>query len=325
MRSFLFTLLLLVSSVVLSYPAWADKSPEESSPSENSFSRKSSSDVAPAAAKQMEVLDDAKRAAELIAAETERLNKAGDERSIDVDGVTNGNSAGPSEGEIPVEPAAELSTAKTNVPSTPKRLDAATVKAVEKLEAYLSATSSMTANFESVLLDPEGNISAEPSTGTLTIKRPGRFRWEYVAPYPSLMVADGVNLWTYDEDLDEAIVRQLADYEAASPMMLLSGDINVEDSFDVRGSHQVEGAQWLVLAPLEKDADFVTVRLKLSDDKIELMELVDKLDATSRIVFSDVVINPPVDSEAFSFTLPEGANLVGQPAPVPAAALLPTE
>lgn len=198
-------------------------------------------------------------------------------------------------------------------------LDEPTKAAVAKLQAYLKQTESMTADFSSVLLDPQGEPSGERSTGKLMIKRPGRFRWEYESPYPSLMLADGVNLWTYDEDLDEAIVRQLADYEAASPMLLLSGEVSIDESFNVLGSHVVEGAQWLVLAPLEKEADFVTVRLKLEDDKIQLMELVDKLDATSRIVFNDVAINPVVEDALFKFVLPEGANLVGQPAPLPTA------
>ena len=44
----------------------------------------------------------------------------------------------------------------------------------------------------------DGQITGR-ATGTLTLARPDRFRWDYQQPYQQVIVADGKRLWLYDE------------------------------------------------------------------------------------------------------------------------------
>ena len=46
------------------------------------------------------------------------------------------------------------------------------------------------------------------SSGFVYIKKPGRMRWTYEAPEPSLVVSDGVTLWIYDPAFQEAQRRE---------------------------------------------------------------------------------------------------------------------
>ena len=64
--------------------------------------------------------------------------------------------------------------------------------------------------FEQSLIDADGNI-VERSSGTLEIERPGRFRWSYSEPYEQWLVADGLNIWSYDVDLLQVTVKPQAD------------------------------------------------------------------------------------------------------------------
>ena len=41
----------------------------------------------------------------------------------------------------------------------------------------------------------------------MSLAAPRLFRWEYVKPYPQLIVADGKTVWVYEPDLQQATVR----------------------------------------------------------------------------------------------------------------------
>ncbi|MDG2288897.1 MAG: outer-membrane lipoprotein carrier protein LolA, partial [Woeseiaceae bacterium] len=64
-------------------------------------------------------------------------------------------------------------------------------------------------DFEQSLIDAEGTI-VDRTSGTLEIERPTRFRWSYSEPYEQWLIADGLNIWSYDLDLEQATVKPQA-------------------------------------------------------------------------------------------------------------------
>jgi outer membrane lipoprotein-sorting protein len=68
----------------------------------------------------------------------------------------------------------------------------ATSPDLAKVQAHLSAMQSMTAAFTQT--DRNGRIL----TGTLSLKRPGKIRFQYEKGVPILIVADGNSLWFLD-------------------------------------------------------------------------------------------------------------------------------
>src|SRR5262245_58945971 len=68
---------------------------------------------------------------------------------------------------------------------------------IARLEAFLDGVHSLTADFEQELWTEDGRLEKTDS-GSLSLKRPNRFRWTYDAPAELVIVADGEKLWIFD-------------------------------------------------------------------------------------------------------------------------------
>lgn len=183
-------------------------------------------------------------------------------------------------------------------------------KARATLTGYLSQTRSMRGKFRSVLLD-EQRVPLAESSGLVAIKRPHRFRWEYLSPAPSLILADGVKLWSYDAELEQAVVRSMADMDGANPSNLLGGDVDVDQDFNVIGLYKVDDIEWVELEPKRAASDFTKVRLGFEGGNVVLMELGDQLGQTTQIQFTDIEVNVPIADDQFVFVPPAGTEIVG--------------
>ena len=181
---------------------------------------------------------------------------------------------------------------------------------VARMHAFLDDVHSLKADFTQTVLDT--NLKqVKQSSGTLTIKRPGRFRWDYLKPNAVIIVADGKRLWYYDVDLQQVTVKPLNDTLAASPAVLLSGSNDVEKSFSIEDQGEKDGLAWVDLKPKVKDTDFEDVRLGFKGDDITVMELKDNLGNTTRISFDRVQRNVEVSDDTFKFTPPKGTDVIG--------------
>lgn len=195
-------------------------------------------------------------------------------------------------------------------------LAAAPTGGVARMHAFLEDVHSLKADFTQVVLD--SNLKqVKQSNGTLSIKRPDRFRWDYAKPNPEVIVADGKRLWLYDVELQQVTVKPLNDTLAASPAVLLSGSNDVEKSFSVEDLGAKDGLEWVNLVPKVKDTDFENVRLGFKDDDVAVMELKDNLGNLTRITFSKLQRNVAVADDAFRFTPPKGADVIGDAGTAP--------
>lgn len=178
------------------------------------------------------------------------------------------------------------------------------------LDDFLATVQSLSADFEQALWTPDEEL-LEASEGTLMLERPNRFAWHYEAPIEQRIIADGAALWTYDVELEQATVTPLAEIDQANPAMLLGGDRPLRDSFEITDVFEHDGAEWLRLEPRETSNEFRSIGLSMREGKPEILEFVDGLDQTTRIVFSNVEINPQLDPSVFEFTPPAGVDVIG--------------
>ena len=98
------------------------------------------------------------------------------------------------------------------------------------IDGFVTDITTLQSRFEQSLMDADGRI-LEVSTGTLEIQRPGRFRWAYSEPYEQLLVADGLNVWSYDIDLAQVTVKPQAAVLSNTPAQLLGGSRDAMDQF----------------------------------------------------------------------------------------------
>ena len=180
------------------------------------------------------------------------------------------------------------------------------------LKTLLEDTQTLRADFEQTLVTAEGEL-AETTRGTLEIARPGRFRWIYSEPYEQWLVADGLNVWNYDLDLEQVAVKPQAEALASTPAMLLGGGADALEEFAVDDEYAADGLHWVRLQPLDTNNGFRRVDLGFDDGVLAAMRFIDNLEQTTRVNLDDVRINEPLADEHFRFVPPDGVDVVGTP------------
>jgi outer membrane lipoprotein carrier protein len=187
--------------------------------------------------------------------------------------------------------------------------------AVTRVDDYLASLKTLSADFAQVVRNRDGQV-VDRASGTLSLSRPNRFRWDYRQPYLQTIVADGERLWLYDSDLEQVTVRALEAGLGSTPAMLLSGSGNVGDAFTALALEREGDWTWARLRPKQEGSDFDRVGLAFdARGELAAMELRDKLGQATVIEFGNVRRNPPLDAALFRFEPPPGADVIGRAAP----------
>ncbi len=177
---------------------------------------------------------------------------------------------------------------------------------------FVHNVTTLQGRFEQSLIDAAGAV-VERSSGTLEIERPGRFRWTYSDPYEQRLVADGLNIWSYDVDLAQVTVKPQADMLANTPALLLGGSEDALEQFRFDRTMVEQGTTWVRMIPIDTTSGFERMELGFLDGQLTRMVFFDNLEQTTLVALYDVKTNEPIDAERFSFTVPEDADLVGVP------------
>ena len=183
-------------------------------------------------------------------------------------------------------------------------------EALERLKDFTRGLESFTAAFEQTRYDEDQEPIRE-SRGLAWLKRPGLFRWAYREPYQQMIVADGERLWIYDVDLEQVTVKKTERALGTAPIMLLSDTEPLSEQFDLKDLGKRESLYWVRLRPKVDDTDFEEIYLGFDERSLKVMELRDRFDQATQIVFSDVELNPDVSPERFRFEPPEGVDVIG--------------
>lgn len=177
---------------------------------------------------------------------------------------------------------------------------------------FVNDVQTISGRFEQQLIDAD-DIVVDKSSGTIEIQKPGRFRWTYLEPYEQILVADGLNIWSYDVDLEQVTVKAQAEVLASTPALLLGGSQNVLDDFEYAGSFSERHIVWVRLRPKTTENGFTKVELGFDDGKLDRMIFSDNLGQTTLIALFDVTLNEAIDEHRFRFLPPEDVDVVGQP------------
>lgn len=183
------------------------------------------------------------------------------------------------------------------------------------VENFVLNIRTLKGRFEQSLVDADNQI-VETSSGTLEIQRPGQFRWSYVEPYEQVLVADGLNVWSYDVDLAQVTVKPQLEVLRNTPALLLGGSEDALDQFEYVGSFGDRGTVWIRLRPKDTDSGFNKVELGFTDGNLTRMMFSDNLEQTTLIALFDVSLNEDIDAGRFQFEPPEDVDIVGTPVKV---------
>jgi len=185
--------------------------------------------------------------------------------------------------------------------------------ASDTLTGYLQNMRSMRADFTQTIIDNKGR-ALQKSSGEMLLQRPNQFRWDVKTPIRQLIVTNGKRLWIYDPDLEQVTIRGLAKAAGETPAMLLSDpNLSLGKEFDVKAITVASSAlQWFMLTPKDKSTVISALQLGFANHIIQEMQLSDHLGHTTKITFTHVKLNAPINSSLFSFTPPTHVDVIDE-------------
>lgn len=187
---------------------------------------------------------------------------------------------------------------------------AANAGARDDLKTFTKGLKGLDGQFTQQVFDARGK-QKEASNGRVAVSAPRLFRWEYVKPYPQLIVADGKTVWVYDPDLQQASKRAQGAEEASSPLAILLDPAKLDRDFLVKEAGTSEGLEWLQLTPKQAEAAFRTAKLGFSKAGLAQMEYVDALGQRTRISFSNWKRNPAFAKGTFVYVPAKDVDVIG--------------
>ena len=167
---------------------------------------------------------------------------------------------------------------------------------MQRLEQYLNFIHTMTARFQQ-FSDTGGTAS-----GTLSVARPGRMRFEYDKPSPILLLADGTFVVYIDNQLKQVSYLPIGSTPA---WFLLRDNISLADGVTITRFERDPGALRITLVE-NKSPENGTLTLTFGDKPLELKQwtIVDQQGKSTTVVLSDAHYGVPIDAKAFTFVDP---------------------
>ena len=183
-----------------------------------------------------------------------------------------------------------------------------------QVQDYFSGLRSLQANFVQQVYNAKGRL-LEQSSGTMFMKKPGQFRWDYKKPSVNEIVADGRRLWMYDKELEQVTVQPMNKAMNSTPLALLSGKEPLQKSFSIRilGSRKNQNLYELVPRKKSDESQFKALRILFKNNELRRLELEDMLGQRTRISLSQLKRNSRLSSSLFRFTPPKGVDVIGNP------------
>ena len=151
--------------------------------------------------------------------------------------------------------------------------------------------------------------------GDVVFAKPGKMRWSYQSPEPSLVVSDGATLWIYDPQAREVQKLPLAaGYLSAAGVQFLLGEGKLQDEFRVTASGCGDPLVTLGLTP-KREAQYERLELRVDRGSAAVREttVVDLFGNRTTIAFDELRENTKPAASSFAFKPPEGVRVLSLP------------
>lgn len=179
-----------------------------------------------------------------------------------------------------------------------------------ELERFAQGLEYFQAGFTQTVKSQDGRIQ-DQTHGRIWLQAPNRLRWVYSGEFPETIVADGNNIWIYDETLDQVTVKPQSRQASDSPLMILADVSQLDQQFLVTELGVWEEMLLLELKSRDDESEFERIILGLDSGGIRMMVMEDAFGQRTEIRFEDVLRNSPADAQLFKFTPPDDADVVG--------------
>jgi outer membrane lipoprotein carrier protein len=160
------------------------------------------------------------------------------------------------------------------------------------------------------------------ASGVALFAKPGRMRWTYEQPEPSLVVSDGKTLWIYDPTAREAQQFDVgAGFLSGTAVQFLLGEGKILDAFSVRAEGCGGETVTLHLTPREETSyESLELRVDPKSGDIRGTAVVDLFGNRTDVAFASVRTNLRPDPARFRFDPEPGVRVLRANEPAGAGA-----
>ena len=186
--------------------------------------------------------------------------------------------------------------AQTNLPN-----------AKQQLKDKLYKLTSFKASFTQTVTDMENTV-LQQAQGKIAMNQPNKLYWELLEPNESVLLADGKTLWNIDPFMEQVVADDQHGAIENNPLILLTDP----DSHKWQDFNVVLESEHFVIQPVVPAGNIEVLRLLFNDDNLVGLETRDTQQQTSRLSFTDIQQNQPIQGARFTFTMPDGYELDDQ-------------
>jgi outer membrane lipoprotein carrier protein len=154
--------------------------------------------------------------------------------------------------------------------------------------------------------------SEQVETGSLSLRKPGRMRWEYASPAGKLFVSDGKDVYLYLPDanrVEHSKFKESGDFRA--PLAFLLGKLNFYKEFRKFNVRREGENTWIDAEPNSANLPYSRVEFLVGPDaRIQKLRVVGQDQSIMEFSFEQERLNVPLDAKLFAFRPPVGAEVV---------------
>jgi outer membrane lipoprotein carrier protein len=186
------------------------------------------------------------------------------------------------------------------------------------LNTYLSAITTLSARFDQNTIDQTAYDTTHDTTdydGHLWMEKPNRFRVETINPSLQTLVSDGIDFWSYDEDLEQVVISRLNEDLNQVPILLFSSDIgSIQEAYNISGYTGESEDQLLlehfVLQPLSDLSLFHSLTLSFHLSKPVSITINATTGQITTVSLDDIDLNAVISVDRFNFIAPAGVDVI---------------
>jgi outer membrane lipoprotein carrier protein len=154
------------------------------------------------------------------------------------------------------------------------------------------------------------------SEGRVAFEKPGKMSWKYDQPNGNRVVSDGRTLKVYDRENQQMFEQPVDKSQYPAALAFLMGQGELTRSFTLRlldpATVKFEGGWVLEGTPKDPTPTYQKVLLYVDSatSQVRRVLILDAQGNRNRFDFSAPLVNTPVPRDEFTFTPPEGTQIV---------------
>lgn len=155
---------------------------------------------------------------------------------------------------------------------------------------------------------------SDTAEGRLTVKKPGKMRWEYILPDPQTIITDGKSMWIYRPADNQVMVGKAPEFFGSGKGAGFLSDIRqVRKSFRIeQQTAQNPDYLRLQLTPMKPTPDIAKIILSVGKTSYQVDQVVtyNAYGDETKITLTNYQFGKAPKDKLFTFDIPEGTDVV---------------